>query len=195
MTTLLSAKTPTEYFKEIVEEVMARQRVSTSELSAFYLVQLLDGFVAGAKRYQRAEASQDDTLAELLLGAFGGEGRDRFVRFKLTGDVSLFLSGFFSDSLARRRVDLDYYRRMGGYAYGRAAVLAPESSASMFLELQAKFGRFVDVLNEVSLECGVGEEASMLKLYDRWLQTRSARSERRLRELGVLLRSSAARVH
>ena len=39
---------------------------------------------------------------------------------KQIGDVSLFVSGFFSDSLRRKLVDVDYYVSIGGVAYQRA---------------------------------------------------------------------------
>ena len=190
MTSFLNSETPVEYFKEVVERVMARQGFHSSEHSSFYLVQLLDDFVALDRRYADAEVEVDSTLAELLCGALASEGASRLTRFKLTGDVALFVSGFFSDSVARKRVELDYYVRMGGYAYSRAAGLSPNDVASVFQELSAKFGRFVDVLNEVSEESSLADHAGILRLYERWLQTGSKRSEARLREHGVLLGSS-----
>ena len=195
MDNFLHSETPVEYFKEVVERVMARQGFRSSELSSFYLVQLLDDFVALDHRYTRAEVEVDATLAELLCGAIASEGERRFARFKLTGDVALFMSGFFSDSIARKRVELDYYMRMGGYAYGRAAQLSLTDTASVFVELSAKFGRFVDVLNEVSEESSLTDAAGVLRLYERWLQTGSKRSEKRLRQEGILLGTSADRIH
>ena len=191
----LHSETPVEYFKEVVEMVMARQGFRTSELSSFYLVQLLDDFVDLDRRFTQAEVEVDTTLAELLCGAIASQGDRRFARLKLTGDVALFVSGFFSDSIARRRVQLDYYVRMGGYAYGRAARLSPDDAASVFHELSAKFGRFVDVLNEVSEESSLTDAAGLLRLYERWLQTGSKRSEIRLRQEGILLGTSADRMH
>ncbi len=195
MDNFLLSETPVEYFKEVVEKVMARQGFRTSERSSFYLVQLLDDFVDLDRRFTQAEVEVDTTLAELLCGAIASQGDRRFARLKLTGDVALFVSGFFSDSIARRRVELDYYVRMGGYAYGRAARLSPNDAASVFHELSAKFGRFVDVLNEVSEESSLTDAAGVLRLYERWLQTGSKRSEIRLRQEGILLQTSADRMH
>jgi len=61
MDTLLHSETPVEYFKEVVEKVMARQNFRSSELSSFYLVKLLQNFVA----IERCEAGPEATLAEL----------------------------------------------------------------------------------------------------------------------------------
>ena len=195
MDKLLHSETPVEYFKEVVEKVMARQGFHSSELSSFYLVKLLDDFVTPDRRFGQAEVEVDATVAELLCGAIASDRDRRFARFKLTGDVALFVAGFFSDSMARKRVELDYYMRMGGYAYTSAAQLSPNDASSVFHELSAKFGRFVDVLNEVSEESSLTDAASILRLYERWLQTGSKRSENRLREEGILLGTSADRIH
>lgn len=195
MDNFLHSETTVEYFKEVVEKVMQRQGFRSSELSSFYLVQLLDDFVALDRRYAQADVEKDTTLAELLCDAISSPGERRFARFKLLGDVALFVSGFFSDSIARRRVELDYYTRMGGYAYGHAARLSPTDAASVFYELSAKFGRFVDVLNEVSEESAVADAAGILRLYERWLQTGSKSSRDRLRQEGILLPASAERIH
>ena len=114
---------------------------------------------------------------------------------RFTGDVALFISGFFSDSIGRRRVDLDSYARLGGYAYGGAARLSPQELSSVFNELARKFVRFVDVLNEVSEESGLAENGGIRRLYQRWLDTGSRRSETLLRREGILLGDGARRIH
>ena len=43
---IVRSETSIEYFKELVERAMERQRVMSSELSCFYLVQLLENFVS-----------------------------------------------------------------------------------------------------------------------------------------------------
>ena len=97
---------------------------------------------------------------------------------KFTGGLTLFVSGFFSDSSARRRVDLDYYVRMGGYAYGSAARLRSNEAAEVYYELSTKFGRFVDMLNKAG---ALSDAGGILRLYEKWVQTGSRRS-------GALLR-------
>jgi hypothetical protein len=192
---LVRSETSFEYFKELVERAMARQGVTSSDLSSFYLVQLLDDFVALDRKCAEVDVDHDAPLAELLCDALACDGTRRFTLLKFTGDLSLFISGFFSDSIARRRVDLDYYVRLGGYAYGGAARLSPGDVAVVFEELARKFPRFVDVLNEVSEESGVSENSGILRLYEKWLQTGSRRSEALLRREGIVLSSSPRRLH
>ena len=66
------------------------------------------------------------------------------------GDVSLFISGFFSDSLHRKLVDVDYYVSIGGCAYNALSRVETDTFSSVFAELGEKFVGFVDVLSEVS---------------------------------------------
>ena len=195
MENLVRPETSTEYFRELVERAMARRAVSSSELSSYYLVQLLDSFVAFDQIYAEMEVDKETPLAELLCHALASRGTRRFRLLKFTGDLALFMSGFFSDSIARRLTDVDYYVRLGGYAYGGAARLSALEAAALFEELAHKFVRFVDVLTEVSEESAVAENAGILRLYERWRQTGSRRSEALLRREGILLGDASRRLH
>lgn len=195
MENLLRPETSTEYFKKLVERAMARQKVSSSELSSYYLVQLLDNFIAFDQTYAEMEVDKETPLAELLCLALASRGVRRFHLLKFTGDVALFMSGFFSDSVTRRLNDMDYYVRLGGYAYGGAARLSARDAAPVFQELALKFVRFVDVLNEVSEESALVETGGILRLYEKWRQTGSPRSAALLRREGILLRSESRRIH
>ena len=195
MDKVVRSESSIEYFKELVERAMARQGVRSSEDSSYYLVQLLDDFVALDQKYDEMDVDKETPLAALLCDALTSDGNRRFSLLKFTGDLALFVSGFFSDSIVRRRVDLDYYVRLGGYAYGGAARLGPQGSSFVFEELARKFVRFVEVFNEVSEESAFSDNAGILRLYERWLQTGSRRSEALLRREGVLLGTAARRVH
>lgn len=183
----MHAQTPTEYFRELVEKAIARQKLTSSEVSSFYLVQLLDSFVRPDRALSDSGVDYDQPLAHLLCEAIASAEARRFAFFKATGDLSLFISGFFSDSLSRKQVDFDYYVSMGGYAYRRAARLsAHQTAADVFEELSQKFVRFVDVLTEVSEASSLTDHQSLLRLYEKWLRTGSERAGAKLREHGVL---------
>ena len=196
MDKLVHPQTPAEYFKELIDKALERQGSAMSEISTFYLVQLLDTFVRQDKPYAELGVGEDPRLAELLCRALMAHGRRRLSLLKATGDVSLFVSGFFSDSLGGGLVDSDYYVRMGGYAYGRLANLSRHRTAvAVFAELSENFVQFVDVLNEVSEASSLTDNKSLLRLYEKWLRTGSKRSENLLREQGVLLVGGSDRVH
>ena len=104
------------------------------------------------------------------------------------GDTSLFISGFFPDSLARRSslVDVDYYIAMGGRAYDAVARHALERS--LWDELADKFRLLVDLLNEVSERTMASTDAGLVRLYERWLKTGSDRLAAMLLRQGVVPR-------
>ena len=193
---LIHTQTPTELFTELVAEAVDHQNVRTSPGSTAYLVELLATFVRPDNLYARAEIAPDQPLAEIYLTAVGADGMRRFTLFKLSGDLALFISGFFSDSLRRQTVDVDYYGTLGGRAYATVAVSchSPEQ-ATLFEELATKFWRFVDVLSEVSESCGLTDSADMLRLYERWLKSGSRRCAARLRQLGAPLTRSSDEIH
>jgi len=56
---------------------------------------------------------------------------------------------------------------------------------ALFTELATKFKLFVDVLSEVSERCRLTTSTDILRVYERWIRTKSVRTERMLRELGI----------
>ncbi|HXH07042.1 MAG TPA: hypothetical protein VNI83_10675 [Vicinamibacterales bacterium] len=188
MTTRVHRETPAEYFKQLVDGALSRQRLKAGEMTAFYLVNLLCGFV---RLDEGAPAPFDDRPLALLLGqALEREGSEQRARLRTIGDLSLFISGFFSDSLRRRIVDVDYYVAMGEYAYGSLSRTEAGAFAEIFGELAEKFCGFMDVLAEVSEQSALTSTTDLLRLYERWLRTGSRRSGQRLIEQGIVPNAS-----
>jgi hypothetical protein len=173
-----------EYFKELVESALAHQHVVAGELTAFYVVHLLSGFL-------RRPDDDDEPLGLKLALALESSGPGQKATLKKVGDASLFMSGFFSDSLRHRLVDVDYYVTIGGHAYGALSRHESDTFSPVFAELADKFVAFVDVLSEVSERTACGTNQDLLRLYEKWLKTGSRRSEKLLMERGVVAISSA----
>jgi hypothetical protein len=174
-----------EYFKELVEAALARQRIDAGELTSFYVVHLLAGFLE-----RRSSEDDDVPLAVRLARALDVAGLERRASLREIGDVSLFVSGFFSDSLRRKLVDVDYYVNIGGYAYGALSRHSDETFSPVFAELAANFVAFVDVLSDVSERTSCASNTDLLRLYERWLKTGSPRSGQLLAERGVVPNAS-----
>ncbi|MCC7416436.1 MAG: hypothetical protein IT176_04780 [Acidobacteria bacterium] len=168
-----------EYFKDLVDGALAHQRMAAGELTAFYVVQLLTSFVA-------RRAGDDEPLALKLARAMDECGLRQRRSLRAIGDLSLFVSGFFSGSFRRRLVDVGYYAAIGGYAYLALSRDGADALAPVFAELADNFGGFIDVLGEVSERTSCATNADLLRLYEKWLETGSARSGQRLVELGVV---------
>ena len=106
-------------------------------------------------------------------------------RLRNLGDFSLFMSGFFSDSLRRRAVDVDYYVSMGEYAYGALARRDEDALGGVFAELGRKFVPFMDILTDISERTGTTAPSDILRLYERWLRTGSSHAGQRLVDQGI----------
>lgn len=180
------------YFKELVDGAMARQRIAADELTAFYVVHLLASFL-------RRPAEADETpLALRLWQALDAGGIRQRTSLRQIGDESLFVSGFFSDSLRCGLVDVDYYVSIGGTAYTALSRYETDRLSPVFAELARKFVAFVDVLSEVSERSGcTSSNADLMRLYEKWLKTGSSRSGKLLVERGVLPTAAAGtgRIH
>jgi hypothetical protein len=181
-------ETPAEYFRELVESAVMRQRVEVGPLTSFYLVNLLCGFI----RFEGhgSAALDDEPLALRLAQALERGGAEQRARLRSLGDVSLFVSGFFSDSLTKKPVDIDYYVSMGEYAYGSLSRSEEASLAAIFGELAAKFCSVADVLADVSERSALSSNADLLRLYERWLRTGSRRDSQLLVERGIVPNAS-----
>jgi hypothetical protein len=183
---LVRNETPEAYFKELVDAALQRQRLQPSELTSFYVVNLLTTFVHS----DNGLSGHDEPLALKLARAMEAAGATRRDALRSVGDVSLFVAGFFSDSLNRKLVDVDYYVKLGGRAYESLSHFEQETFAPVFAELAGSFLAFVDVLNDVSERCTVTSNANVLRLYEKWLRTGSPRDGQRLVERGIVPNAS-----
>src|SRR5690606_21284017 len=129
---LVHEQSAVEYFRELVESALDRQRVNARDITSFYLVNLLAGFI----HYDRSTLrGSEDALGVRFLRALQDAGRRQHEALRQVGDLSLFISGFCSDSLNRRLVDIDYYRQLGEYAYAALARRGDVALGDAFDEL------------------------------------------------------------
>lgn len=182
---LFRSESPLEYFKELVETAMLHQRLAAQQMTSFYLVNLLAGFV----HLESFVPKDDEPLGVRFARALQAGGATQRDGLRHVGDRSLFISGFFSDSLNRSLVDVDYYITLGERAYGSLAQ-SGDAFADVFDELSEKFSGFVDVLGEVSERTALTSNADLLRLYEKWLRTRSPRSGDLLAERGIVPNAS-----
>ena len=186
---LVREQTPVEYFKELVESAMARQHLQAADLTEYYLVNLLCQYV----RLDARADEHSEPLAFRLARALETGGSEQRARLRSVGDFSLFMSGFFPDSVIFRSVDVDYYKSMGEYAYGSLSRSDYDGFAEVFGELARKFVGFTDVLADISERTALTSTADVLRLYEKWLRTGSARDGQRLLERGILPNESIGR--
>jgi hypothetical protein len=182
--TVFQRESAVEYFKDLVDRALTHQGVATQELTSYYVVQLLAGFL------QQPENLDDGPLSVRLVQALESGGMRQRASLKQIGDLSLFIAGFFSESLNRKMVDVDYYATIGGRAYHALSRVETDTFSPVFAELGSKFVDFVDVLSEVSERTSCATNADLLRLYEKWIKTGSRRSGQLLVERGVVPNAS-----
>jgi len=182
-----------DYFRTSIENVISEQGVDVMPDTTHYVVNLLT-------LYSRAEEFYDDDgecrghkpLALMLADAEDAPSAEQQnYALQRIGDVALFVSGFFAESLATHVVDLDYYINMGGSAYGSLSekvrgTFRGNAFADTYSELAVKFQLLVDVLNEMRDRERQGSDLDVLRTYTVWRKTGSKRAESLLRQQGVV---------
>jgi hypothetical protein len=115
------------------------------------------------------------------------DASERVKNLKQVGDTSLYVTGFFADSLQRKVVGVAYYKDLGQAAYRELSRrLATSSIGEVYDELAGRFPRFVDVLADVRRNVDfIGSD--VVRLYEEWIRTRSEWVEKRLAKLGVIV--------
>jgi len=183
---LVREETPVEYFREQLGRAMEHQRVSTSAFTEFYLVNLLSAAVNGDALPRTEPGFDEMPLAMLYVRAMEAARFERSRLLRLLGDSALFVSGFFAESLDGKLADAAYYRTLGGRAYARLSCdeVLP-FGPNVFGELGERFGEFADLFTEVSEATRLSRPVSLVKLYERWIVTRSRRAALLLVEQGI----------
>ena len=171
------------FFRGEIDRALRDQGLTSGTLVEHYLVQLLAAYAA--------QPIDEAPLALKMLAATEAPPRERRIQLREVGDTSLYVSGFWGESLDDGAVDVDYYIELGGTAYGELARGGPgwtsDPFGDVFGELASNFPRFVGVLEKVSRRTArCSHDQDVLRLYRRWQRTRSHWAEVRLAALGVV---------
>jgi hypothetical protein len=185
---------PKEYFDQIVGEAFERRKLKAAPFARDYIVDLLQFYVPAANLFDDFDSSgrrTRETLAETYLRAQTAEPHVRNELLKKLGDRSLYISGFFGDSLQRKLVDVDYYIDMGGMAYGALAQYSREDTVSrLYSEFSRRFLDFVEVLEDISSQASLQSEDNLLRLFEVYAKTGSEVAKEKLIERGLFSISS-----
>jgi hypothetical protein len=185
---LVHESSPLLFFREQLLKAMEHQRIATSAFTEHYLVNLLTAFARGEALPTREPGYDETPLALLYLRALEASRWERAQLLRTMGDTALFVSGFFGESLAGKEGDLRYYATLGGRAYARLSHDHEQGSVvgpAVFSELAQRFRDFADVLAEVSELSRLAHPASVVRLYERWVQTGSRRAAALLAAHGI----------
>src|SRR5688500_6905517 len=88
-----------EFFHEVVTDALSAVDLDASEPAGWYLVGLLG---------ECATTRLTDEPLGMKLASAGGPPDQRVRTLKEVGDTSLYVAGFFAESLTRSLIDVDY---------------------------------------------------------------------------------------
>ncbi len=182
-----------DYFRTSIDTVISDQGVDVHPDATHYVVNLLTLFSRSEELYDDSGETYGIRPLALMLAdaADAASAEQRSHSLQRIGDVALFVSGFFADSLADHAVDIDYYIHMGGSAYGSLSeevrgTFRGRAFACTFKELARKFQVLVDVLNEMRDRERRESNIDLLRTYNVWRKTGSRRAAALLRQHGVM---------
>jgi len=175
----------TEFFKEAVDDAFEQRKLDTFPLARHYIVKTETLFDQESENGKKSH----QTLAEMFLTANTPEKAPiRNDLLKKLGDTSLYVSGFFGDSLQRKLVDIDYYANMGELAYGSLSETVKEDHYKrVYEEFSLRFMNFVEILTLISQKMMVQSNENLLRLYENYLRTGSELAKDTLIEKGIHL--------
>jgi hypothetical protein len=183
-----------EYFRETLQRTLQQRRLALTDTAQAYLVNLLTEFARSENVFAGTERGEQFGFVDLLQRAQESQPTEALRIYKHMGDSSLYLTGFFAESVERRAVPVDYYVSMGGSAYDAVARLmrpTAATSSALFSELSARFEDLVELLCAMSLQ---GErtrkldDARVLGLVDRYRRTGRREVLEALKAQGIVLR-------
>ena len=177
---------PRVLFAELVAKALDRTGVSPSPHAAAYLVDLL------AEAIRPDPDSAPETFTEGLLHAQRQCGAERVSRLRAPGDRALFLSGFFSDSLAERTVSVGWVVEVGRVAYADLSSLLASrkvawTGSCLYRELAERFPQYSEVLTEVGDGVRAATSAGLAPLFQRYLRLGRTADRRRLLRRGLVV--------
>ncbi|MBL7544650.1 MAG: hypothetical protein JNL11_12610 [Bdellovibrionaceae bacterium] len=187
---LVSSK---DYFSQVLDDAFYARKIKAENDVRGYLVQVLEHYLDAQNLFDKEKVDEagrrkPTTLAELYLTAASADFNQRIELLKRLGDKSLYISGFFGDSLQRKVIDIEYYVNMGGSAYNILAKTVDKNDPqkNVFETISRRFVDFVEALSYISQNVMISNNQSLLRLYDRYLQTGSTLAKEKLLELGIV---------
>jgi len=179
-----------KFFEEFVSDAIRVRKVQVTQAAVQYLVGLLCD--CARPDHELLEALERP-LTFLLRDALDAPLAERFKRLRWLGDSVLYVAGFFGSNVTRRGADRGYVLRVGASAYVHASAMLKMGSdvphgTDVLAELGHKYEGCAGVLSDVAdvtLGGAAHDDSAVLRLYERWLRTGSARLAERLGILGV----------
>ncbi len=181
---------PEQHFTEVLQEACKKRKIKSFPLMETYLVHLLKHYLNSKNLFtpfqNDSTEKPPDTLAEMYLSAMNAEPPKNREIMKILADRTLYLSGFFGDSLHKKTIDIDYYADIGSAAYQNLATWTKEDTvAAIYKTFASRFFDYVEVLSYISEKSSIQTDQNVLRLYERYIKTGSEQAREKLSSMGI----------
>ncbi len=172
------------FFNTLVSECLRNTGINVSESVKIYLSELLQFYIFSDHLFSELDSSgkkQVKTLAELYLNSHYSNVSLKS-NLKKIGDTSLYISGFFRESLRKKMVSVDYYINMGRQAYES---LSGFQGGELYEELAVRFSDLVFVLFQIRKKNQKDKCNDLLSMLDKYMETGCSRTAKDLAGQGI----------
>ena len=163
-----------EIFKSIIIESLDRMRIEVSWSVQNYLGNLLHSYIQSDHLFETDTDSGKKNLmplAQIYLKAQKVSLSERLFLLKQIGDRSLYLGGFFRESLNKKLINPNYYFHIGQGAYDSLAEHHPEEE--IFRDLSYHFVELMDALSYIACKHSIRTEEDLMGVCVKYLKTGS----------------------
>ncbi|MFW7378145.1 MAG: hypothetical protein ACOH5I_05010 [Oligoflexus sp.] len=181
---------PADYFRSKVNSAASALNLQLKDEVEFYLVNLLCEFIQPQQLAVDEIDLLDTPLALIYKKAIESSPDMQIKIYKRLGDTSLYIAGYFQDSLNRKTVGAGYYISMGATAYDKISNIMRDRHGEtnftrVYAELAKEFKNLVNLVTEVSEDVPGDAHRNLLAIYERWHRTGSEKLRKILEDQGI----------
>ncbi|MFH1729573.1 MAG: hypothetical protein ABIA04_14280 [Pseudomonadota bacterium] len=182
-----------DFFKEELEKELEKQKLVVMENTIFYVMNVLYEFFKTEKLLnEKGLGISEKPLVFLMAEAMKAALTKRIEILKSIGDNTLYITGFFPESIDSSLNDKKYFIEMGEAAYGSLASIMDSyhndsEMEKVFNELSSKFSKLVDVITGISDKTKLKNDKGIIEIYSKWLKTGNQRAKILLKKKGINL--------
>lgn len=180
--------TVVELFRSLLDDGLKRVSLRISLPAQAYIGDLLVFYIHSDHLFdQDMDSGRKNikTLSEFYFKAHKAPFNEKLNMLKQIGDRSLYLVGFFRESLNKKLVSLDYYLDMGQNAYESLAEHHPQEE--IFSELSYYFPDLVDALSYIAQKKSIRTNKDLIKICNDYIKTGSKVAACQLEDHGFFI--------
>jgi hypothetical protein len=146
--------TAEEYFTEAVKESAAKNKIQMEPEDQVYLTHILVKYIPSISFHRPIQedslSAPPTTFAEIYLTALGSDEPRKKELLQIVGDKSLYLIGYFPESISKKPVNESYYASIGSAAYRNLHALSRNKGLSgLYRRFAGRFMDFANILKQI----------------------------------------------